>query len=105
MAKYYGTIGYAAEVEAESGVWINDIIERKYRVEILKHSLRYQSSGQVNDNVNISNRFSIVADSYAKENSHLMKYVEFMGTKWKISEITVEYPRLILTIGGVYNGQ
>lgn len=104
MAKYYGTIGYAAEVEAEPGVWINDIIERKYRIEILKHSLKYQSSSQVNDNINISNRFSIVADSYAKENSHLMKYVEFMGTKWKILEINVDYPKLILTIGGVYNG-
>lgn len=105
MAKYYGTIGFTVEVEVEPGVWINDSTERKYRIDILKHSLKYQSSGQVNDDINISNRFSIVADSYAKENSHLMKYVEFMGTKWKISNIDVEYPRLILTIGGVYNGK
>ena len=58
----------------------------------------------VNDNINISNEFSIVADPYAINNFHAIRYVEFMGAKWKISNVSVQHPRLLLTAGGVYNG-
>jgi hypothetical protein len=52
----------------------------------------------------INNQISIVADPFANQNFHSMKYVEFMGTRWKITNVDVQYPRLILTMGGVYNG-
>lgn len=104
MAKFYGTIGYVNTVETEPGMWEEQKTERQYSGELVKNTRRLESSGGVNDNVNISNEVSIVADPYAYENFHAMRYIKFMGAKWKISNIEVRYPRLILTIGGVYNG-
>lgn len=104
MARLYGTIGYVDTVETEPGLWEEQKIERQYSGELIKNTRRLEGSGGVNDNINISNEVSIVADPYAYENFHAMRYIEFMGTKWKISNVEVRYPRLILTIGGVYNG-
>ena len=104
MAKFYGTIGYGKTVETEPGMWEEQKIERQYSGELVKNTRRLESSGGVNDNINISNEVSIVADPYAYENFHAMRYIKFMGAKWKISNVEVRYPRLILTIGGVYNG-
>ena len=62
-----------------------------------------QNADQLNDNINIANEISIVADPYANGNFYAMRYVVFMGAKWKITNVRVAYPRLILTIGGIYN--
>lgn len=105
MAKFAGIIGYIKPVETSPGVWTEDVIERKHRGDMNRSSHRWESSGNVNDNVNISNEISILADNFVMENSHWMRYIEFMGAKWKITNITVHYPRLILTIGGLYNGE
>lgn len=104
MAKFYGTIGYVNTVETEPGMWEERKTERQYSGELVKNTRRLEGSGGVNDNINISNEVSIVADPYAYENFHAMRYIKFMGAKWKISNVEVRYPRLILTIGGVYNG-
>ena len=104
MAKYYGQIGFAESVESAPGVHIEKIVERNYYGELVRNSRRLQSANQLNDNINISNEISIVADPYADKNFHMMRYIEFMGTKWKISNVEVQPPRLILTVGGVWNG-
>lgn len=104
MAKYYGKIGYAETVETNPGVWTEQITERSYYGDMIRNTRRLQSAGQVNDNINIANDLSIIADPYAINNFHTMRYAEFMGAKWKISNVEVQYPRLILTLGGLYNG-
>lgn len=104
MSKWYGKIGYAETAETDPGIWEEQITERSYYGESFRNTRLLQSSGNVNDNVNIANQISIVADPYANQNFHAMRYVEFMGTKWKITDIEVQYPRLILTIGGIHNG-
>lgn len=103
MAKFYGAIGYAETVETKPGVWKEQITERMYSGDLLRNTSRFQSADKLNDDINITNEISIVADPYANQNFHLMRYVEFMGTKWKVSNVEVEYPRLRLTFGGVYN--
>lgn len=103
MAKFYGEIGYANIVETEPGVWEEKIIKRNYYGDIIRNTRSLQTSDNVNDNINISNEISIVADPYANENFHSMRYVCFMGSKWKITSVEVKYPRLILSIGGLYN--
>lgn len=103
MAKFYGEIGYAKIVETEPGVWEEKIIKRNYYGDIIRNTRSLQTSDNVNDNINISNEISIVADPYANENFHSMRYVYFMGAKWKITSVEVKYPRLILSIGGLYN--
>ena len=105
MAKFYGKIGYASTVETKPGVYEEQIVERSYYGDLIRNTRRLQCADQVNDDINISNEISIVADPYATNNFHTMRYAVFMGTKWKISNVEVSYPRLILTLGGVYNGQ
>ena len=105
MAKFYGVIGYAETIEDTPGVWKDKIIERSYYGELVRNTRRLQSADKLNDDVNIANEISIVADPFANQNFHLMRYVEFMGTKWKITNVEIQYPRLILTVGGVYNGE
>lgn len=105
MAKFSGKIGFIKPVETEPGIWKSQTVERQYYGDLIRNTRLYQPSDSVNDNVNISNNISVIADPYANENSQYMKYVIVQGTKWKISNIDIQYPRMILTIGGVYNGE
>lgn len=105
MAKWYGNIGYAETVETKPGVWEEQITERPYYGDLVRNTRRLQSADKLNDDINVANEISIVADPFANQNFHSMRYVEFMGAKWDISNVEVQYPRLILTIGGVYNGE
>lgn len=104
MAKFYGEIGYATTKEKRPGVWVSEITERPYKGDLVRNTRKLQSTDKVNDNINIANDISIVADPFAYENFHAMRYVKFMGNKWKITSVEVQYPRLVLTVGGVYNG-
>lgn len=103
MAKFYGSIGYAVTVETRPGVWEEQITERSYYGDLIRDTRRLQSSEKLNDDISIANEISIVADPFANENFYSMRYIVFRGAKWKISNVEVQYPRLILTIGGIYN--
>lgn len=103
MSKFYGAIGYAIQEESVPGVWVENIIERYYRGDILKLQERWQSSEHVNDNLTIDNKLSIISDPFAYENLTYIRYVIWMGVKWKIKSIEINRPRLTLYIGGVYN--
>lgn len=103
MAKWYGMIGYGETVETTPGNWDDQITERPYYGDVIRNVRKLQGADKVNDDLNIANEISVVADPFACQNFHRMRYVEFMGAKWKISNVEVQYPRLILTIGGVYN--
>ena len=105
MPKYCGYIGYAITDEIRPGVWQEEIRERKHYGDINRNRRNLQSSGSVNDNLTISNELSIIADPFARDNFHAMRYAEYMGTKWKITNVEVQYPRLILTLSEVWNGQ
>lgn len=104
MAKFYGVIGYAITEETKPDVWVEKMITRKYTGDLNRNYRRLDSSSKVNDDVNISNEVSIVADPFAYQNFHAMRYLEYMGSKWKVTGVEVQFPRLILTIGGLYNG-
>jgi hypothetical protein len=105
MAKFYGVIGYGTTVETAPGVWEDRITEKLYFGDFIRNTRRIQSADQLNDNINVANEISIVADPFANQNFHAMRYVEFMGTRWKISNVEVSYPRLILSVGGVFNDE
>ena len=104
MAKWYGVIGYADTVEVEPGIWDEQVTERPYYGELIRNTRRLQTTDKVNDDLTISNQISIISDPYAINNFHAMKYAVLWGTKWKITSVEVQYPRLILEVGGVYNG-
>lgn len=104
MAKFYGVIGYIETVEVEPGIWEESIVEHSYYGDITRNTTRFQQSGGINDDININNSISIVADPYAYENFHNMRYAILEDVKWKITNVEINRPRLILSIGGVYNG-
>lgn len=105
MAKFYGKIGFGVRKETSRGVWKDVIEERSYYGEVQQFMKRWESGDQLNDDLNIDNRLSILADPFAHENVHAIRYVEWMGVKWKVKSVKVKYPRLALTIGGLYNAK
>ena len=106
MAKFYGMIGFETEAEdpAGSGIWKMQIVERPYCGDLLENIGRHESDAKINNDFTINNRVSILADPYALHALRDMRYVIWMNTKWKISSADVQFPRIILSIGGVYNG-
>jgi hypothetical protein len=108
MAKFFGVIGYASQVESTPGVWQNVIIERKYSGEILQNSRSWSASGsdsetlKVNEDVELQNRISILADIFAYSNIPYIRYIEWYGTKWTVKKAEIKRPRIILSLGGVY---
>lgn len=102
MAKFYGAVGFVKTVESAPGVWTEQIVERKYYGNVISRTRSLQSNG-VNDNINISDEISIVADPFANENYFAIRFIEYMGAKWKVQSISVQFPRLNLSLGGLYN--
>ena len=107
MAKNYWAIGYVEDFkpEANPDVCREVPVERFYKGDLLKNYRNLTASDELNDNVTISNQISIVADPYALSHIFAMRYVKWMGVAWKVSTVDVQTPRLILTLGGVYNGE
>lgn len=104
MAKFQGLIGYIQTEETSPGVYTDVVTERPYKGDLLRNSQRWEASDErLNDDININNRFSIVADVYAYENMEYIRYIQWNGVKWRIKKFDVQRPRLILHVGGVYN--
>ena len=106
MARFYGPIGFITPVEvpAGSGIWIEQATERNYRGEVSRNTKRWDNGDQLNKNLNISNTISIVADPFISDHLYQIRYIKWLGSYWEINSIDVESPRLVLSIGGVYNG-
>ena len=105
MPKFYGKIGFEESVETVPGVWEETITERNYYGEVVRNTRKLGASNHLNDDISINNEISIIADPYAKDHFHSMRYVEFLGTTWEVTSVEVQYPRLILSLGGKYNAK
>ena len=104
MAKFFGEIGFATQVETSPGIWEDKIIEKQYYGDVTRESRRFSASEQVLDNINLSNQVSIIADGYVTDNIQNLRYVRWLGGLWKISYVEMKFPRLVLEMTGVYNG-
>lgn len=105
MAKWSGKIAFQTTKETDLGVWEETMVERPYYGDVIKNHRMLENSSEINDGINTSNQISFVADPYAAENFHNIRYTYFMGTRWRVVNVDVQYPRLIMTLGGVWNGQ
>lgn len=103
MAKFHGKIGFLDTQETAPGVYSEVITEKEYYGDVLRNSRRYENGEYLNDNLALNNQISVVGDVFAWTNFQTMRYVEWMGSLWKVTNIEIQRPRLILTIGGVYN--
>lgn len=104
MAKFYGAVGYVVD-ETKDDITVEKPVERFYKGDVLKRSRRLENSEGINDNVTISNQISIIADPYAYNHIFAMRYVKYLGTAWKVTTVEAQTPRLVLSLGGVYNGE
>lgn len=102
MARYYGKIGFATQSETRPGIWEDTIEERPYKGDIMTNTRRFDTSEGINDDVVLSNRFSVVSDAYLLSHIPAMRYLEYMGTKFKIVSAEIERPRVSISVGGVY---
>lgn len=104
MNKWFGKIGYIAQVQTAPSVWKPQETVREYYGDIIRNTSSWATNSEsTNDDLTIDIQISIVSDPYAYQNFHSMKWIEFMGTQWKIKKVEPKYPRLILSVGGVYN--
>lgn len=105
MAKFYGKIGYVHRPKLTSpGVWEEEVVEQPYFGDVNRTSRALRDNGKVNDDLTVGNSISIVADAYANEHFHAIRYAEWAGALWTVNEVVVESPRLILQLGGLYDG-
>lgn len=104
MAKFHGVIGYAENKETSSGVFEEAFTRKNAYGDVIRNNRKLENGNHLNDDLSLNNQISIVADPYAAKHFFAIRYVEWMGVKWKVTNVEVQPPRLILTIGGVYNG-
>lgn len=104
MARFYGKVGYGETVEKSDGVWDDVITEVNYYGDVVQNSRRLTEGESVNSNVFLSNSISIVADEKAMNHFHAIRYVEWAGKLWTVTNVTVNAPRLLLRLGEPYNG-
>ena len=104
MAKFYGEIGFSETVETAPGVYVDQIVPHPYYGDIERQGRRWEQGESINDDLVVNNYISIVADDFVHKNAGKMKWVSFFGSKWKIRSVEMEYPRIKLTLGGVWNG-
>ena len=106
MAKFFGEIGYGESLETfpGSGVFVDAIVEYPYYGDVTQNSRRLQDSEGLNDDITVNNSISVVADEYAVEHFAYIRYIRWAGTLWTVTTVSVKSPRLILTLGSVYNG-
>lgn len=103
--KYYGKVGYSITTETAPDVYQNTIKERFYSGDIIRNYLRNQEKqSSTVDDISISNQISIVADPFAYSHFSSIKYVEWLNQKWEVTGVEIAFPRILLTIGGVWNG-
>ena len=106
MSRFYGVVGFVKTQETAPGVWESNVIERhEYSGDIQRHITRYNDGQKVVSDVSLNNEISIVLDPYALENFQYIKFVEYLGTAWKVTSVEVQYPRRIMSIGEVYKGE
>jgi len=105
MAKFSGKVGYGENVKTAPGVWADVITEKSYFGDVIRNVRQLREAPEsLNNDLSVSNSISIVADAYANEHFHAIRYVEWAGALWTVSDVEVQSPRLLLRLGGVYNG-
>lgn len=106
MAKFFGKVGYGETVEspAGSGVWVDEIVEYDYYGDVVRNTRKLQAGEFLNDDISVGNSISIVTDAYANEHFFAIRYIQWAGVLWTVESVEVQSPRLLLRLGGVYNG-
>lgn len=104
MARFFGKVGYGEPEETAPGVYVDQITERSYYGDVVRNTRQLREGEQLNHDLSVGNSISIVADAYANTHFFAIRYVEWAGVLWTVSDVQVQAPRLLLRLGEVYNG-
>jgi len=104
MAKFYGSIGFAVTQETMPGIHKEVLINMPYTGDVLRESNKWTSGESVSGTLRLSSRISVIADPYAVSNISAIRYVSWMNIRWAITNVVIQHPRMILTLGEVYSG-
>ena len=106
MARFYGEVGYGDSVETPpgSGKWVDQITERTYQGDVIRNARNMDQTDKLNEDITVGNSISVVADQHAIKNFLKIKYIRWEGVLWTVTTVEVRSPRLILSLGSVYNG-
>ena len=104
MARFHGEVGYGHSVETAPGVWDDTVVAKTYFGDVVRNTRRSSEGQQINNDLTVTNSIEIVADAYANEHFFAIRYVMWQGVAWHVTEVEVRHPRLVLRLGGVYNG-
>jgi hypothetical protein len=106
MARFSGEIGYGESLEnpTDSGIWVDTITERVYYGDVIRNTRKLEPGESLNPNISVGNSISVVADQYAIDHFFAIRYVRWAGVCWTVTNVEVQHPRLILSLGDVYNG-
>jgi hypothetical protein len=104
MAKFSGLVGYVTQSESSPGVWSSVENPIMMKGDIIRQSSNGQNDDKVNSDVSLNHRVSLVGDAYSFGNYYNIRWVEINGLKWEISSIEIQRPRIIVTLGGIWNG-
>lgn len=104
MPKYRGNVGFVYTEETAPGVWTPVETVRPYYIDVNRNSRRYENGASTNDNLLVTSNLSLIADPFALNHVSGLKWIEYSGVKWRVSTVEILYPRMNLTLGGVYNG-
>ena len=99
--KWFGQIAFATQSENEAGITTEELVVRDYYGDVLK-VYKSDENNQINLNFNVRNKISVLADPFAMNTFHSIAYITFMGAKWRVSGVEVQYPRLLIDLGDVY---
>ena len=105
MNKWFGKVGYVDTVETRPGIWEEVTTEREYYGDVIRYAKQIDNSNEIIDDISVNVSISIVADPFAYNNFHTIRYIYYMGSKWKVKTVDPQYPRLVLSLGGLYNAK
>jgi hypothetical protein len=104
MARFHGRVGFGISTETKPGVWSDVMVEHSFYGDVVQNRRILAQGEKLNKNLSVGNSISIVANAYAREHFFAIKYVEWAGVLWTVTDVAVEHPRLVLQLGEVYNG-
>lgn len=105
MAKFHGYVGFVDYVETAPSVWTEVASEKEYSGDLIRKRNHLASAAVINDNITINNEISIIADPYINQHFPSIRYVKWNKGVWKVTSVEDQYPRMILTLGDIYNGK
>lgn len=104
MTKFSGLVGYVTQKETVPGVWSTDETPKSMKGDVIRLSSSSQNGDKINSDVTLGHRVSLIGDAYAFDNYHILKWIELNGRKWKVTSVELQRPRVIVTLGGLWNG-